>query len=88
MGAVLPEPYLILQESWHLPEPCTYTYASCLVLQAGRPTDAVHAYYEAMCKASSQPCPLRMYLRMAQSYIQLRHADYALDVYVQVRVRC
>ena len=66
-----------------------------LCFQAGRHADAVHAYRGALDAVSAMKCtapddvppvPLssRLYLQLAKSYIELRHPDWALQVYIQV----
>lgn len=60
--------------------------------QAGRHSDAVHAYRAALDLAASpagaaHPAPppsARLYLQLARSYASLRHPDWALQVYTQV----
>mmetsp|Transcript_37789 Transcript_37789/g.84274 ORF Transcript_37789/g.84274 Transcript_37789/m.84274 type:complete len:982 (+) Transcript_37789:122-3067(+) len=50
--------------------------------KAGRHADAVHAYRAAVAKDPSA-CSLQLFLNLAAAYLNLRHVDYAMDIYTQ-----
>ena len=59
--------------------------SSCCTLQAGRHSDAVHAYRAALDSSGGGYRPSsRVYLQLARSYSSLRHPDWALQVFIQV----